>query len=536
MYNQKHTQDGSTGGESGSEENTRVSRRGFIKGAGVTATVAAGGSTSAAALPFTNESDVLSEYARLNTDWMGGLDYPTNEVFTLENTVWIVEYENDAYNAWIEDYVSSSEEREYVERQIHDSEAGTGRVKLALPKTDVVDPWAFGESDTIVEKSDVTNVAPVRYVPSPDFFRQGELSGSGSWASPGSWVEKTVFGGIPASGNRFDEVGPYDLADVRTAVNRDAVPYRGAGVTIGIVDSGLQYDSTLYGSRVVAGKNTQSGEEIDPSTDDYTAVEKGNEHGSWVTTAAAGNGRSATGEGIAPEADIVAVQALQGGEGKSDDIVRGIEECVENGCDLINLSLRSVIPAEPITRAVRRAVTDGGVSAVVAAAGNSRMTTHYMGSPASSINTIPIASIDAEPAEEALSAYYSSVAPHPGSEETMGVAAPGHRVNADVKGDGEIRDAVLSGTSMAAPIVSGVAALLIESDDSLRGSPTALRERLENTATPLPKAGVTEVGAGRVDVEAAVTNTEPGTTQTDIRGSDAKARDTYNKNVIGGFF
>lgn len=524
------------------ESRVPVTRRAVLRGtaaAGAT-TVAATG--QAAALPLTNDSSELTRYVAAHQPrWFGRAEFPTGEVITHEtgDPRWIVAYETpgeddedaeSTYDEWLEDWIEGGADREEIR---HDADAG--RVTIAAPTGDVL-PRAvpvFGDGNALATRSGVRFVEPNRELTNVDPVGESDLIGEDAWEAPGTGLEHAIHGQLPAAGNRFDDTGPYDLADVRGRTRVEDVAETGAGTRIGVVDTGLNYDAGLYGDRVVAGKNTITGEEIDPAADDYDAVAETNLHGSWVTTAAAGNGDGPTGEGVATDAEIVAVRALDDdGSGTTDDIVRGIEYCVAQDCDVINLSLGSEIRAEPVVDAVREALQDGGVSAVVAAAGNSRMTTHYMGSPAEHADTIPVASIDAEPAEESLSAYYSSVAPHPQSSEGMGLSAPGHRVNAAVSDGDAVVDERLSGTSMAAPVVAGVVAVVLEADPDVEGEPVALRERLEAAAEPLPKCGVTEVGAGRVDAVRAVQGDESESDQESARSSDAEGRDVINRNII----
>jgi len=72
-------------------------------------------------------------------------------------------------------------------------------------------------------------------------------------------------------------------------------------------------------------------------------------------------------------------------------------------------------------------------------------------------------------------------------------------------------NATLSGTSMATPLVSGVAALTLDANPALVNDTDAVRETMLDSAAPVPQAGVTEVGEGMVDAEGAVAQTTADT-------------------------
>ena len=508
-----------------------VTRRAVIRGAAA-GTVLATTTSPAAAAPLTNDPDALTRYVTRHRGWFA-TKFPGSDVITHEtgDPQWVVDYDVDSavYSEWLSDWIGSSESRVEV---THNSTRGY--LVLAAPVGDVVpEKLGFGGSDVLAERSGINSVEPVRKLTNTDPIEPGELLSESEWSPPGSALEQLVYGKVPAAGNRFDDAGPYTLSDVTNRAGFGDVTETGGGFTVAVVDTGLNFDSSLYGDRVNAGKNTITGETIDPANGDYTAVEDGNLHGSWVTTAAAGNGSSDTGTGAAPSASLIPIKALaDDGSGSTTDIVHGIEFAAKNGADIINLSLGAPVRAQPIVDAIMWAVTDQDVTAVVTAAGNSRMTTHYMGSPAEAAETIPVASIDAEPASESLSAYYSSVAPHPRSDESMGVAAGGHRVKAAVSEGTGVTDKQLSGTSMASPVVAGLAAVVLEADSSLQGKPVEMRERLEAAAEPLPKCGVTEVGAGRIDAPRAVAGNASDGDQKSARDSNAESRDAMNRNII----
>ncbi|ELZ14406.1 peptidase S8 and S53 subtilisin kexin sedolisin [Natrinema thermotolerans DSM 11552] len=487
-------------------------------------------------MPWDSTPAAVSAYVTHSTGWLGDVTFPSGAVKQHEtgDVEWIIEYNGTTYGDWLGDWVSAASNRVELRHNTAEKRLLIAAPTGAVVPTSTFDLGVLGGGDTLAERSGIDLVAPNRVLTNTTPLTESDLISPGAWESPGTDIENTIIGALPSSGARFNgEAGPYDLQTAVTRTRADETGESGGGVTVGIVDTGLNYNQDLYGDRVTAAKNTISGEEIDPAAGDYAAVVDGNGHGSWCATAAAGNGDATNGTGAAVSATLVPVKALaDDGSGATTDIVEGIEYCAAQGCDVINLSLGAPVTSDPVVNAVEKAL-ENGVTAVVTAAGNARMTTHYMGSPASADPTIPVASIDSEPAAESLSAYYSSTGPNPQTGESMGVAAGGHRVTATVADtDGTLNENTLSGTSMAAPIVSGVVAQMLAADSSLIGAAETVRERLRAAAEPLPKCGVTEVGAGRVDAVRAVNGTASESTQKAARASEAQTRDALNKNLI----
>jgi len=96
----------------------------------------------------------------------------------------------------------------------------------------------------------------------------------------------------------------------------------------------------------------------------------------------------------------------------------------------------------------------------------------------------------------------------------------------------------LSGTSMAAPLVAGVVGLLLASDSSLKGEFDDVRSRLRDHARPIPAAGTTEVGAGMVDANAAITEAETADQSDEMTDEAFSRNEAYNalSNQQGGLF
>jgi serine protease AprX len=281
----------------------------------------------------------------------------------------------------------------------------------------------------------------------------------------------------------------------------------GNRIGVAVIDSGLEAGAE-FGDRIAGFYDfTQNGQPMAPS-DGYG-------HGTHVAGLIAGSGDlSGTGKpyrGVAPKARIIALKVLnQNGAGNTSDVIKAIEFAIANkdrlDIDIINLSLGHPIyePAasDPLVQAVEAAVRAGIV--VVTAAGNYGVSaatgqTGYAGiqSPGNAPSAITVGSaktFDTNMRSDDRVANYSSRGPswYDGSVKPD-LIAPGHGlVAAAAKSSAlylnnpalRVDDSYLrlSGTSMAAAVVSGTAALVLEANPAL--TPNAVKAILQFTALP----------------------------------------------------
>jgi subtilisin len=268
---------------------------------------------------------------------------------------------------------------------------------------------------------------------------------------------------------------------------------RGAGVKIAIIDSGI---SLSHPDLVVAG-----GINIINSQKSY---DDDNGHGSHVAGIAAALDNSIGVVGVAPEAELYAVKALnRRGIGFTSDIIAGIGWAAANGMQVINMSLGSDSPSAALESAVNEAYSAGIV--IVAAAGNSG---ESAGSnviyPARYNSVIAVAASDIDNNR----ASFSSTGPE------VEFAAPGKDINSTWKGDGYH---VGNGTSMASPHTAGTVALMLavaipagfDADSDGVWDPAEVHNALAATADDLGTTGHDNFyGYGLVDAEEATTGSE----------------------------
>ena len=252
-----------------------------------------------------------------------------------------------------------------------------------------------------------------------------------------------------------------------------------AGVKVAILDTGIDLDHPDLGANVKGGINT-----INPRK----KPDDDNGHGSHVAgvvAAVRGNGIGVI--GVGPNASLYAVKVLgASGSGYASDVIEGLDWCIQNGIKVVNMSFGASSDNQSIHDAVIRAYNAGII--MVAAAGNSGPGSDTVSYPARYNEVIAVAATDSNDA----------VAPWSSRGPEVDIAAPGVNIYSTYKNAGY---ATMSGTSMAAPHVTGAIALKLQVNPLL--SPDATRSLVMGTAEPI--LGVPEeVGAGLIDAEALV--------------------------------
>jgi subtilisin family serine protease len=502
----------------------------------VTATVA----TPVAAAPGASTSAKLGPSVAEDVGWLSGWDAPENVQRYGANDLpgWLVKVDAEGESK-LRTWTNGSEKRE-----IRDAGADGRWFVVSAPPEQVLRIGLLSTltgEETLVAKDYVQSVGVNRRT-SIDPIRQPALQDSSEWEAPGGQWWK-LSGSLSADGAAWgDEVNRSSVQDVRAAVDDDEVSLEGEDMRVAILDTGLDYSADLHDDRVPMAYNAITGESVtitdtvNATAADYELVAdaSSSNHGSWVATMIAGAGDGENATGIAPNATILPAKVLvDDGSGTTADIAEGIEWAAsEANADVISMSLGSAVPNERINEAIAEALENESVSAVVVAAGNSRMTFRYLASPAGQEPVVTVAATDSRALNESESAYFSNVGPDPQTAKNPTMGAPGMSITATVA-DGNV---TLSGTSMATPVVSGLVAVTLQANPALEGNPAELQQYLEDHAEPLEQAGVTEVGAGRPDAANLVNDVEPDQTQEDARNDPAQQRDGANRALSAGFW
>ncbi|MCA9795287.1 MAG: S8 family serine peptidase, partial [Candidatus Eremiobacteraeota bacterium] len=199
--------------------------------------------------------------------------------------------------------------------------------------------------------------------------------------------------------------------------------------------------------------------------------------------------------GIAPRASLVGIKAFDSeGKGKGSDVIEAIQWAVANkqrlGIEVINLSARSIAKyshrQDPMARAVA-AAWDRGIVPVVAA-GNDGPKAETIGSPAHEPRAISVGALDdrgSTDTDDDRMYRGSSRGPTPvDGLDKPDVVAPGVNIRAMSTHNGYVTK---TGTSMAAPMVSGLVALLLTQHHD--ATPAQIKQAVTAGAQQLPRLG-----------------------------------------------
>ncbi|MCB0991697.1 MAG: S8 family serine peptidase, partial [Acidimicrobiales bacterium] len=351
--------------------------------------------------------------------------------------------------------------------------------------------------------------------------------------------------------NTGQDSGYVDDADV-DAPDAWATSSRGSGIVVAVLDSGVDFGHPDLGSRRWTNTDENCGNGVDDDANGYVDDCHGwdfmfndaspwdgnnNFHGTHVAGIIAASNDNVGVVGMAANATIMDVRILDSqGRGYTSAFAAGIRYAVDNGADVINMSVGTNpgVPREylaPVEAAVQYARANGVV--IVAAAGNSNVDvdTQYVW-PASFgryyDNVATIAATDYADSRSSFSNY---------GAQTVVLGAPGSRILSATLGNNW---SYASGTSMAAPMFAGAVALLY--GDGLAGSPAEAIEQLVASADPVPSLDGRARNAGRLNVGALYSATPIDPVRVEATGlhslnagSDIDASLNIRVNDVEGF-
>jgi flagellar hook assembly protein FlgD len=250
-------------------------------------------------------------------------------------------------------------------------------------------------------------------------------------------------------------------------------------ITVAVVDSGVQIDHPELAGKIVSPYNAVTGKT------DFTP----DEHGTHVAGIIAASINKKGIAGIAPNVKIMPVNVFSGSIASAYDVASGIYYAVDHEANIINLSLGSFYYSNLLDDAVQYAASKGVI--IIAAAGNSN--TYQETYPAALDSVLGISATD----DKDVITYFSNYGDY------IDFAAPGQTIYSTVPNSSYES---LDGTSMAAPVVSGVAALILSKNPLL--TPAQVESILKKSAVDLGSNGWDFLyGYGRVDAYKALKNT-----------------------------
>jgi len=216
-----------------------------------------------------------------------------------------------------------------------------------------------------------------------------------------------------------------------------AAGYTGKGVKVGIIDSGIYNNHVEFNGRLVKHFNVIS---------NSNATMDANGHGthvSGIVAANINNGRG--GAGVAPDASLYVYAVLdENGSGDTADTMRAVNMAASDGIEVVNMSLGGAwyndLEQQVMTNAYEKGV------ALIAAAGNETTNGHSF--PASYKNVCSIAALDRDGKKSGYTNY----------NDMVDLAFPGSEIYSTLNTGGF---GYMSGTSMACPVATGVAAVIL---------------------------------------------------------------------------
>jgi uncharacterized repeat protein (TIGR02543 family) len=263
----------------------------------------------------------------------------------------------------------------------------------------------------------------------------------------------------------------------------------GKGVVVAVIDSGIDIDHPAFRGRILSNSFNSHTLQVG-----LTHVRDDSGHGTEVAGAiAAATVGGNNVHGIAPDVELLIIKAFVGGNwhGTSDTWLRGINYAVENGVHIINMSFgrghSGASSPDDLERSVITNAVNNGVTIIASAGNESGEVIHPAAYP-------EVIAVSATKQGFAFELWYSNY----GSE--IDVAAPGTDIYTTVIGGAY---GFSFGTSMAAPNVAGVAALIKAQNPEY--TPAQIRSVLQGTAMEAGTLGRDDYfGYGIVNAYAAV--------------------------------
>ena len=217
---------------------------------------------------------------------------------------------------------------------------------------------------------------------------------------------------------------------------------KGAGVRIAVIDSGCDINHESLKNNIAGVRNFTDEDKKNPNI----VVDRVG-HGTHVIGTICANGSNVT--GVAPDAQIYVLKAInRTGTGKLSWVVNAIKYAIELKVDIISMSLGISENSAKLEKAIKEAVNNN--IAVVCAAGNEgdgNSDSFEYSYPAAYIDVISVGAVD----KKGVPAKFTN------SNTTIDLVAPGVDILSTYPNN---QFAVLSGTSMATPHVTGSLALL----------------------------------------------------------------------------
>ena len=262
---------------------------------------------------------------------------------------------------------------------------------------------------------------------------------------------------------------------------------KGKGIKVAVIDTGITRVRDLVETKFVPGYDF---------VNDKVEAKDDNGHGTHIAGTIAQSTNNSYGvAGIAYEASLMPLKVLSDyGGGTVADIAEAIKFAADNGADVINMSLGGGGESHLMKSAIEYAHNKGVV--IIAAAGNENQ--NAASYPARYPHVIGVSALGPDGEKAAYSNFGAGVdISAPGGSDAGKIL----QETIDMENNGVGVFLGFQGTSMAAPHVAGVAALVKSTGEK---SPDEILNILKQSARNVNDDGLNYYGAGQLDAEAAV--------------------------------
>ena len=424
-------------------------------------------------------------------------------------------------------FVGGSSKEVSVKREFFDGHVGplnTGPIYIDLTG---LRTWQWADFDNglelVIDQSALSATELVYY----DAVGLRVTSAPGTDVTGGKWPTSLPKAAIDLS----KLTSAYQRAVRATDVWNQAPAYlQGQGVSVAVVDSGVYKSKDLANKRILA--NVNFNRSYHNGSDTFG-------HGTFVAATIAGDGSASRGGymGVAPKTNILNVRVSNDqGVSTEADVIEALQWVKENKAKynirVVNLSLNARVMQSYLTSpldAACEALWFSGIVVVVSAGNNG---TAALYPPANDPFVITVGATDdngtASLSDDVMASFsaYGSVESGGGKPDLV---APGRNIIAYLPRHNQLRISNdhprnrvdndyfrMSGTSMAAPMVTAAVAMLLQDEPNL--TPDQVKYRLKATANKSwPGYDVERAGAGYLDIYAAVNGTSTAKANAGIR-------------------
>ncbi|MDR4952885.1 S8 family serine peptidase [Chryseobacterium sp. ES2] len=281
------------------------------------------------------------------------------------------------------------------------------------------------------------------------------------------------------------------------AIGLENANYTGKGIDVCILDTGLETSHPDFSNEEIEGKSFIDAEDWNRDP---------NGHGTHCAGVATGNTRSDTGKryGIARDCNLKIAKVLaDNGRGTTSSVIDAIDWAITKKFRILSLSLASPVRLDDQPSVLFETIGERALEnncLIIAAAGNDSNRPQIpqpVSMPANSKSIMAIGAIDAQ----MKIARFSNAGLNPSTGGSINVCAPGVDIISSYPKNAKNKSNLyysMSGTSMAAPHVSGLAALYMEQFPNK--SAKEIWELIESKARPVEGIKYRDIGNGLIQI------------------------------------